>query len=60
MRQDFDRDYIEHELTKIGNVSHPIDIYMLGGGGVLGRYPFLIFQALMIASFISRNFTSST
>jgi len=34
MRQDFDRDYIEHELKKIGKVSQPIDFYMLGGGAM--------------------------
>ena len=33
MEQDFDRDYMEHKLTKICNVSHSIDFYMLGGGG---------------------------
>ncbi len=34
MRKDFNREYIESELIKIGKISVPIDFYMLGGGAM--------------------------
>ncbi len=34
MRKDFDRGYIEKELKKIGDITLPVDFYMIGGGAM--------------------------